>query len=275
MNKSYIEIPGWDTTCLSTIDSVLDKLEFLNSRRWVTRGHSRCIGKLIPKIDRKPFDNIASRVRKIELECQVVESFQKKTPLVSAYEEKQNLHHDMNTLMLFQHFDGPTRLLDWSLNPYVAAFFSIFSDKNSNGEIWAFNYKKYKDLGHVQWEKIEKVHGIPINSPIEIKYDYAFSENRPNPDFFMCVFNYIAFTRMLVQDGLFTMTANFGIDHANAIKEYFGDDQKYCRRYIIVSKVKKELARVLKEDLKIYKESLFPDTSDIVKQIKVELANNL
>ena len=37
-----------------------------------------------------------------------------------------------------QHYGAPTRLLDWTLSPWVAAYFAV-SDLQDDGEIWAFN----------------------------------------------------------------------------------------------------------------------------------------
>ena len=40
-------------------------------------------------------------------------------------------------LFLAQHYGVPTRLLDWSENPLVAAYFAVLDDPNDDGCIWA------------------------------------------------------------------------------------------------------------------------------------------
>jgi hypothetical protein len=41
--------------------------------------------------------------------------------------------------MLMQHYKAPTRLLDWSYSPYLAAYFACSSNPNIDGAIWALN----------------------------------------------------------------------------------------------------------------------------------------
>lgn len=40
---------------------------------------------------------------------------------------------------LMQHYDAPTRLLDWTTSPYVAAYFAVESNDQSDGLIWVLN----------------------------------------------------------------------------------------------------------------------------------------
>jgi hypothetical protein len=40
---------------------------------------------------------------------------------------------------LMQHYGAPTRLLDWTASPYVAAYFAIESGEDTDGLIWVLN----------------------------------------------------------------------------------------------------------------------------------------
>jgi hypothetical protein len=45
---------------------------------------------------------------------------------------------DWEWMATAQHYRLPTRLLDWSMNPLVAAYFAISESKNTDGAIYAF-----------------------------------------------------------------------------------------------------------------------------------------
>ena len=40
---------------------------------------------------------------------------------------------------LMQHYGAPTRLLDWTLSPYVGAYFAVEDQWDSDGAIWVFH----------------------------------------------------------------------------------------------------------------------------------------
>lgn len=61
------------------------------------------------------------------------------------------LHRDfLEIAALAQHYGLPTRLIDWSYNPYTAAFFASNSKRKYKSDekisIWLLNYKLLSDL---------------------------------------------------------------------------------------------------------------------------------
>ena len=72
---------------------------------------------------RKPCISIPEKV--IELETQIMDRFnQRSVPFLSKPLDKKN---DWEVLFFMQHYGIPTRLLDWSENPFVALYFALTS----------------------------------------------------------------------------------------------------------------------------------------------------
>jgi len=82
--------------------------------RWVFRGLGDKGFSLTPNVGRKPNYNIVD-------ERTLLDIFDRR---VTEYRDSGNLS-DWDKLAIAQHHGLPTRLLDWSTNPLVAAFFAV------------------------------------------------------------------------------------------------------------------------------------------------------
>jgi hypothetical protein len=255
---------GWMTTPLTSETQILETLDHLRVCHWVSRGHSKFHRTLFPKIDRKPLDKIVDRANKIALERQSIELFRSTARFFASPDEQNALMTDLPTLMVLQHYGVPTRLLDWSESPYVATYFSVCNDEGCDGEIWSFDERQYEIKGREQWKNYPE---IPLDSPIEFRYAMALDQKEPKPDFFMCVFYYQYFHRISAQEGAFSMTAQFGKDHAESISNLLEDSNLY-HRYIIKADLKPKLRQVLQVDYGIWSGSLFPDTAGAAETVK-------
>ncbi len=87
------------------------------------RGSGRATYTLSPSIHRHA--TIVSPEKIIELETQIMDRFnQRSVPFLSRPLDKKN---DWEVLFFMQHHGIPTRLLDWSENPFIAMYFALTS----------------------------------------------------------------------------------------------------------------------------------------------------
>ena len=127
---------------------VLAQPVFVESPRWY-RGCGKSSYELIPTLYRHPTAKSVGDL--MALESQIIDRFKERSmPYLPG-----RLTKDWEYLFLMQHYGVPTRLLDWTENPFFALFFALSSAdcKNSNGE------KQYSDdaavwiLNPVDWNQ--------------------------------------------------------------------------------------------------------------------------
>jgi len=136
---------------------------------WIFRGQSREDYVLKPKLGRI---ELTLKTRQ-ELEKRLFEDFKN--------EAEQYLpripRSDWEWLAVAQHYGLPTRLLDWSYNPFKALYFAVEGNLERDGMLFALRART---------GAIDKV------GPFEVKNPLKFIPN-------------IVSNRLLVQEGLFTI----------------------------------------------------------------------
>ncbi len=98
------------------------------------RGNSRSSHTLVPSLYRHP-DNLDVD-HLLQLEEKVIQRFRER----GAPYERVPSSDTWEILFLMQHFGVPTRLLDWTENPYIGLFFALSTADHSSGEpaaVWA------------------------------------------------------------------------------------------------------------------------------------------
>lgn len=255
---------SWNTTFLAAEPDALQVFNDLRGKRWMCRGQSSCYGGLVPSIDREPRQHL-SRVQKLTLERRSIDLFRSTARFFADQGEQGALADDIVALIVLRHYDVPSRLLDWSLSPWVAAYFAIWKHDNEDGEIWTFDTSLYEKEGSKQWTKWPETtrNGDGINFVPALT---AFTLEEP-PPWFVCQYYQPGFHRQNAQQSAYSMTARFGHTHDVAIAELLMDSTRY-HRYVITKKLKPKLREILREKHGVWRGSLFPDSAGAAETAK-------
>jgi len=225
----------WRTTEWTEVHDVEMDLARLAGKRWLCRGHSLAYETLTPLIDRGALRD-PPRAAKLERERQSIDLFRAMAQSFGPGEEAARLD-EIIALAVLRHYGVPTRLLDWSESPHVAAYFAVCGHDDADGELWAFDRDQYAFMGKAQWERWPQTTTDGSGNPG--KFDAkltAFAVEDPL-DWFCCMFYPTAFPRQSAQRGAYSLTARFGVDHASLIAELLVEPKAFGR-FIIKSAVK-------------------------------------
>lgn len=119
---------------LTTLRDALDVATTL-TKSWF-RGHSRTVGRLVPRLFRPEYRDPLITVFRPDLEMSTIEAFKRHAPILSDLRLPAD-NDRLGWLCVMQHYRTPTRLLDWTENALVALYFAVSADGSEDGELWA------------------------------------------------------------------------------------------------------------------------------------------
>ncbi|MEC6832062.1 FRG domain-containing protein [Photobacterium toruni] len=103
---------------------------YRKSNQWVFRGHADPNWTLIPKAGRSPYNKSD--------DLKILQAWKRR-----AVEYVTNVHdNDWDWLAIAQHHGLATRLLDWSYNPMVAAYFATTHQYDTDSHIYCYKPQK-------------------------------------------------------------------------------------------------------------------------------------
>ncbi|MBI1797865.1 MAG: FRG domain-containing protein [Candidatus Eisenbacteria bacterium] len=250
---------AWETTRVTTVDGLFGALLELRGKGWFFRGQSKDHGSLYATVDRDPMDSL-SRAEKLALERHSIETFRSAAKFFATEGERQAMVDDFIALMVLRHYGTPTRLLDWTASPFVAAYFAAHGHEGSDGEIWAFNEPLYESEGALQWREHPDTTIGGTGDPAHFAAGLTAFKVDLRFDWFICVFYPRGFPRQNSQAGAYSLTAQFSQNHAEHIARMLKTPEHY-HRYLLPAELKGELLTALREQHSIWEGSLFPDSA--------------
>lgn len=159
-------------------------------------------------------------------------------------------------LLLMQHYGLPTRLLDWTLSPLIAAYFAVAHQRDCASAVWGlFPYQLNKQVYDSQW--------IWPLSQYEVAVAPVFDHKAPPYEGVAAVAGEVIDLRMLVQQSRFTI---HGTSEPLEDWKHLKEEDSCLVKYLIPKESGDDIMTEL-ELLGMSKRYLFPDLETLAESI--------
>jgi len=250
---------------IQTVSELIDLHELLKSlsgSRWAFRGQPRDFGTLVPSFPRQ-FTRHSVGAAEI-IEHRLIEAFRKhyedlpdrSTDMPSP--EKIGANYALRCLSVMQHYEIPTRLLDWTSNFWTAIYFACASEPASTAELWCYNRSLFESQRASRYELFSLI-------------DHSSNPPPPEPQFLerreekvVVELDPQISPRMKKQEAHHTVATDAFADHAPLIFElqlsysWVGEGPAF-RRVPISGSCKGKALQFLAEEMGITASTIFPD----------------
>ena len=178
---------------------------------------------------------------------------------------------DLEWLALMQHHGAPTRLVDWTKSPYVAAFFAAESADTAKAfTIWAIDEKG------VQAEAVAMLN-LPDGDDLSSRENFAKIYSDEQPDALMLVTPVRPFRmneRLTIQQGLFLCANNplLGFRRCLAALLVHGrrrnlPSDQWLHKFVVAPEARLDVLRVL-DKMNINAATLFPGLDGFCRSMR-------
>jgi hypothetical protein len=128
---------------LIDLEEVLVKENLESGRRWAYRGQPRDYGSLMPSFQREFLAQshgtaaIIERdlIREFRMHYGALSDRSRDMPLPTQISDG----YDLRCLSVMQHYEIPTRLLDWTSEYWIAVYFACTSQPDQMAELWYYD----------------------------------------------------------------------------------------------------------------------------------------
>ncbi len=222
------------------------------------RGEPRLSATLQPSIGRRHYYAGKSIIFSARQERIMLHRFRR-----HAYTHFQRVPTEWETLFLARHHGLPTRLLDWTSNPFVALYFAAFHESDE---------MTYQDKGSAAAKPKLNLDGSvwAIQRRDDEQHDLDVFKERLSPlsaRGIKLIYPFFPTARMTAQSGIFTLHGDPWQDVVKAAGQNFRDaelDIARLKRWTVSSRCKAEVIHDL-ERLAVNSRTMFPDLDGLAK----------
>ena len=230
-------------------------------RNWCFRGQGDAAWTLRPSLSRhievskvfhKAWPRQEERIRRI---------FERKSHLFITDTPQAD---ELEWLALMQHYGAPTRLLDFTWSPYVAAFFAL-ERATTDAAIWAVNLPLLWNIHERQ-----RIDGVNVEEADPRDADAFKKYYLPNKRAFVWQGDPFRMPqRVIAQSGTFLVPSHLGMTVEDIIARYPGRGELLIKFVLPVTKLRPEAMSSL-YDMNITQATLFPGLDGLARSMAYE-----
>lgn len=214
MSWKAIDVSSWPH--FQSLVSGYGELESPLVTPYLFRGQPQADWPLVPSLLRHLGVDVGVD-EALEVENMLLEQFQSQSHLYWDREPPTNSSDRWEWWALMQHHGVPTRLLDWTASPYVAAYFAVESSWGHDGAVFVMHPATLNNYSSDDARADEETFARALKDPSASSWIRAFSAARLS-------------ARMAAQQGHFTLCANVcanqsDLIHAACTAPPFDDDE--------------------------------------------------
>ncbi|MFW5804524.1 MAG: FRG domain-containing protein [bacterium] len=228
---------------------------------WIFRGHYKSEWLLQPSLERilskEPID--------LAIESKIITEFRRRA---HQYLPSNLLPGNLlEWIALMQHYGAPTRLLDWTRSPYIAAFIAFENTYKESGDvaIWGINSKWLNEASKTILKRNKAQQFI---HPKEISDEKLVNFINADLKVIVPIEPMTMNERLTIQQGLFLLPSGKQISFEESLSEYEPFDSKKFIKKIIIPKSEGLTCLVDLNRMNINAASLFPGLDGFARSLK-------